>query len=164
MCQWSMYCLSVPDPPSATCSRVGEGPCKYFSFSIRQDVMPGEGKEGSALFPRLLCYEWPVPCQAPVACSGPWHPGPNSTSLHGFPVSSKVWCLCGNGFPRSLEAGFPASSSGKASECLSALVWAVVSLSPAERFFLGCSVLASGPVDVPGLCYSHMPLSCSVSC
>ena len=90
MCQWSMYCLSVPDPPSATCSRVGEGPCKYFSFSIRQDVMPGEGKEGSALFPRLLCYEWPVPCQAPVACSGPWHPGPNSTSLRGFPVSSKV--------------------------------------------------------------------------
>ena len=52
-----------------------DGPCKYFSFSICQDDMPGEGKEGSALFPRLLCDVWPLPWPGPCSMQQPMAPG-----------------------------------------------------------------------------------------
>ena len=127
-----MYCLSAPDPPSATCSRSTEtGPVNIFPFPSVRMICQERGRRDLPSSPDSFATCGLCPGQAPVACSSPWRPGPSSTSLHGFPVNSRVRCLCVNGFPHSLEAGFPARSSGRASQRPSAIMWAVVSLSPA---------------------------------
>lgn len=118
-----------------------ERPCKYFPFPsgrilcperVRKDTRGGRVSLlfWSALFPRFFCCVWPLDCQTPAAYSSQQQLGANSTSPRSFTVNSKVWCLSVDGFLDTLEAGFPASSTGKASQCLSAILWAVATPSP----------------------------------